>query len=184
MGSTSHIEDSKKELVRDVHRLAHLGVRLVDTNDGKVLVQKGSKSSLVHDVKVKQDLYPKLVELKKLVVEKNIEAFSLKEDGVLRYQDRLCVSDIDGLREFILEEAHGSKYSIHPGSTKMYYGFKKSFLVARYEERYCYLCVKVPHLSTSEGRASKARWVVSRYRNLHLEVGRYKHGFCNRFAQG
>src|SRR5687767_13304654 len=33
MGSTSHIEDSKKELVRDVHRLAHLVVRLVDTND-------------------------------------------------------------------------------------------------------------------------------------------------------
>ena len=63
----------------------------------------------MNDVKVKQDLDPKLVELKKLVVEKNIEAFSLKEDGVLRYHDRLCVPDVDGLREFILEEAHGSK---------------------------------------------------------------------------
>ena len=90
-------------------------------------MQKGSQSSLVHDVKAKQDLDHKLVELKKLVVEKNIEAFSLKEDGVLRYQDRLCVPDVDGLREFILEEAHGSKYSLHPGSTKMYHGLNAHF---------------------------------------------------------
>ena len=46
MGSVSHVEDGKKELVRDVHRLAHLGVQLVDSNDGRVLVQKGSESSL------------------------------------------------------------------------------------------------------------------------------------------
>ena len=26
MGSVSHVEDGKKELVHDVHRLAHLGV--------------------------------------------------------------------------------------------------------------------------------------------------------------
>ena len=90
-------------------------------------MQKGSESSLVNDVKSKQDNDPKLVELKKLVVEKNIEAFSLKEDGELRYQDRLCVPDVDGLREFILEEAHGSKYSIQPGSTKMYHGLKEHF---------------------------------------------------------
>ena len=73
MGSVSHVEDSKRELVKDVHRLAHLGVRLVDTNDGKVLVQKGSQSSLVNDVKAKQDLDPKLVELKKLVVERTLK---------------------------------------------------------------------------------------------------------------
>ncbi|WMV46376.1 hypothetical protein MTR67_039761, partial [Solanum verrucosum] len=40
-------------------------------------------------------------------------------DGVLKYQGRLCVWDVDGLREKILEEAHGSRYSIHPGATKM-----------------------------------------------------------------
>ena len=32
MGSTSHIEDEKKELVKDVHRQARLGVWLVDSN--------------------------------------------------------------------------------------------------------------------------------------------------------
>jgi hypothetical protein len=30
------------------------------------------------------------------------------------------VPDVDHLHEKILQEAHGSTYSIHPGSTKMY----------------------------------------------------------------
>ena len=41
-------------------------------------------------------------------------------DTVLRYQGRLCVLDVDSLRGQILEEAHGSRYSIHAGATKMY----------------------------------------------------------------
>ena len=31
MGSTSHVEGDKKDLVKDIHRLARLGVRLVDS---------------------------------------------------------------------------------------------------------------------------------------------------------
>ena len=41
-------------------------------------------------------------------------------DSVLRNQGRLNVLDIDNLRGNILEEAHGSRYSIHPGATKIY----------------------------------------------------------------
>lgn len=33
---------------------------------------------------------------------------------------RLCVSDVGGLRERFMSEAHSSGYSIHLGSTKMY----------------------------------------------------------------
>ncbi|WMV41179.1 hypothetical protein MTR67_034564, partial [Solanum verrucosum] len=60
------------------------------------------------------------MELKESVLNKSVEAFSQGRDGVRRYQGRLCVPDVDGLREKILEEAHGSRYSIHPGATKMY----------------------------------------------------------------
>ena len=45
----------------------------------------------------------------------------LRGDGVLRYQGRLYVPDVYGLRDRILEEAHGSHYSIHLGSMKMYH---------------------------------------------------------------
>ena len=38
----------------------------------------------------------------------------------MRYQGRFCVHNVDDLRNQILERAHDSRYSIHPGSTNMY----------------------------------------------------------------
>ena len=42
MGSTAHVEDEKKELVNDLHRLSRLGVRLVDSTTGDVSVNPSS----------------------------------------------------------------------------------------------------------------------------------------------
>ncbi|WMV08551.1 hypothetical protein MTR67_001936, partial [Solanum verrucosum] len=41
MGSVAHIEDDKKKLVQDVHRLVRLGVQLVDSTKGRVIVHNG-----------------------------------------------------------------------------------------------------------------------------------------------
>jgi len=41
MGSVAHIEEERKELAKDVHRLARLGVCLTDTSDIGVIVQNG-----------------------------------------------------------------------------------------------------------------------------------------------
>ena len=62
-----------------------------------------------------------------MVLSKSNESFSQGEDGVLRHQKRLCVPDMDGLRELIMEEAHGSRYSIHPGATKMYLDLREIY---------------------------------------------------------
>jgi hypothetical protein len=43
------------------------------------------------------------------------------------FKDRICVPDIESLRETILKEAHDSDYSIHPGSTKMYQDLKQKY---------------------------------------------------------
>lgn len=72
------------------------------------------------DVKGRQDEEPILVKLKETVQNQKVEVFSKEGDGVLRYQGRLCVSDVDDLRSRMLHEAHVSRYSIHPGATKMY----------------------------------------------------------------
>ena len=45
----------------------------------------------------------------------------------MRYQGRLCFPSLDGLRIRILEEAHRSRYSIHPGATKMYHDLREVF---------------------------------------------------------
>ena len=42
MGSVLHVVEGKKELARDVHRLARLGVRLFDSAEGSIGVQSSS----------------------------------------------------------------------------------------------------------------------------------------------
>ena len=55
------------------------------------------------------------------------DSFALGGDGILWYQDRLCVPDVDDLRTRIVAEAHSSRCYIHPRSTKMYHEFKKIY---------------------------------------------------------
>ena len=72
----------------------------MDSTKGGVVVHNVSESSFVMDVKSKQGLDYILVVLKELVLNKFVEAFSQGGDGVLRYQGRLCVPDVDGLNKF------------------------------------------------------------------------------------
>ena len=68
MGTVSHVEKSKKDLVKDVHRLACLGVQLEDSPNGGFVVHHNSESSLVVELKSKQHLHPSLMELKESVL--------------------------------------------------------------------------------------------------------------------
>ena len=120
MGSVAHVEEQRKELVKDVHRLAHLGVCLMSISESGVTVQNGEESSLVVEVKEKQKSDSILLELKGTIHNERVKVFSQRIDGVLRYQGRLRVPNVDELRQHILVETHKSRYSIHPGSTKMY----------------------------------------------------------------
>ena len=51
MGSVAHVEEKIKELVKDVQRLAHLGICLMSISDSSVTVQNGAESSFVVEVK-------------------------------------------------------------------------------------------------------------------------------------
>ena len=53
MGSLSHVGKEKREMVKDIHRLANLGVRLLDSKDRGVVVHEIDKSSLCAEVKEK-----------------------------------------------------------------------------------------------------------------------------------
>jgi hypothetical protein len=53
--------------------------------------------------------------------------FMEDEQGTIGFKNRICVPDIDSLRETILKEAHDLVYSIHPGSTKMYQDLKQKY---------------------------------------------------------
>jgi len=53
--------------------------------------------------------------------------FSLGENSVLMFRDRVCVPDVLELKRQILDKGHRSSLSIHPGATKMYQVLKRLF---------------------------------------------------------
>ena len=87
IGSVTDGQDNNKELVCDVHKFSQLGVFLVDSNDGGVIVQNNLKLPLVSNVKNKKDLDPLLVNLKKLVSKKSVEAIS---KGMVFFYIKVC----------------------------------------------------------------------------------------------
>ncbi|XP_070036897.1 uncharacterized protein [Nicotiana tomentosiformis] len=121
MGSLAHVEAKKIELDRELHQLTCLGVQLVDSDDGGVVLQNTAKSSLIAEVKERQYEDPELVEVRERVPLQKKPMLELREYGVIRYRGFLCVPDVARLRDRIMSEAHYSWFSIHPGSTKMYH---------------------------------------------------------------
>ncbi|KAG8500640.1 hypothetical protein CXB51_002642 [Gossypium anomalum] len=58
----------------------------------------------------------------------NVESeFQIDDNDCLRFRSRLCVPRNSELILMILSEAHSSRMSIHPGSTKMYNDLKRQF---------------------------------------------------------
>ena len=53
--------------------------------------------------------------------------YALGNDGILRFQGRICVPDDAKVKKLILEEGHKSRLSLHPGMTKMYQDLKETF---------------------------------------------------------
>ena len=83
-----------------------------------------------------------------------VQCFHQDNEGVLWFKNRLVVPKNLELREQILDEAHLSRYSIHPGNNKMYQDLKQRFWwtrmkreIARYVSE-CDTCrrVKASHL--------------------------------------
>nr|GFA78115.1 putative reverse transcriptase domain-containing protein [Tanacetum cinerariifolium] len=55
------------------------------------------------------------------------KAFKIRPDGTHCIKNRSWLSLFGNLRDLIMHESHKSKYSIHPGSDKMYQDLKKLY---------------------------------------------------------
>jgi hypothetical protein len=82
--------------------------------------------------------------------------FQKDHQDVIWFGKRLVVPVDPEIKKIILDEAHMSKFSIHPGSTKMYQDFKQNFLwsnmkvdIAKYVDE-CDTChwMKASHLKS------------------------------------
>nr|GEV74468.1 hypothetical protein [Tanacetum cinerariifolium] len=87
-----------------------------------------------------------------------IKKLERRTNGSFCLNGRICIPCQGNLRELIMHESHKSKYSIHPGSDKMYQDLKKLYWwpnmraeIATYVRKHYYgFVTKLPKTSTSQ----------------------------------
>jgi hypothetical protein len=90
--------------------LSHISIELA-LQDQIIMAQLGDKGVQI----IKENLHQKT---------KKYKCFCQDGKGILWFEGRLVVPKNKDLRKRILDEAHLSKFSMHPGSTKMYHDLK------------------------------------------------------------
>ncbi|XP_070032918.1 uncharacterized protein [Nicotiana tomentosiformis] len=100
MGSLAYILVGERLLVADVQTLANQFVRLDVSEPSRVLDCKVARSSLYEHIRERQHDDLHLFDLKDTVRHGGAKKVV---DGVLQMQGHICVPNMDGLRELILE---------------------------------------------------------------------------------
>ncbi|XP_070012914.1 uncharacterized protein [Nicotiana sylvestris] len=114
-------------MAMDVQALASQFVRLDLSEPIRVLACVVSRFSLFDRIRERQYDDPHLLVLWDTVQHGDARNVTIGDDWVLRMQGRICVPDVDDIRELILTEAHSSRYSIHPGAAKMYQDLRQHY---------------------------------------------------------
>jgi hypothetical protein len=86
-----------------------------------------AEPTLEAEIRQHQKENKKLQEIRELLKIGKAPHFREDDQGTLWYKGRICVPDVADLRKLILSETHDTAYSIHLGSTKMYYDLKERF---------------------------------------------------------
>ncbi|GJT75031.1 putative reverse transcriptase domain-containing protein [Tanacetum coccineum] len=75
--------------------------------------------------------------------------FEKRDDGGIYFVDRIWIPSVGGIKKLIMDEAHTSMYSVHPGADKIYYDLRVLYWwprikrdIAEYISR-CLMCSKI-----------------------------------------
>ena len=119
-----HYHPRKANVVADAlsHKSYQVEEAPLSLNHAEVLAHIALVLNLLEQIIIeqRQDV-SEISHIKKLIAEGRGPHFSIDDQGVVRFKNRLVVSSSKELRRKILDEAHHSKLSIHPGSNKMYH---------------------------------------------------------------
>ncbi|XP_069147009.1 uncharacterized protein [Solanum lycopersicum] len=122
MGSLAALSIDEIPLAKEVQILSNSLVRLqiLEESDGMIAFIE-ARSSLVDQLRAHQFDDEKLCLIRDRVLRGEVKEVVLDSDGVLRIGGIICVPRTGDFIRLILEEAHCSLYSIHPGAAKMYH---------------------------------------------------------------
>jgi hypothetical protein len=104
--------------------MEQLNLGILNTMEATVMEVE---STLEQDIRKGQESDEKIKEIKAQISLGKAPDFTEDEQGTLWFKKRICVPEIEHLRQLILREAHDSAYSIQPGSTKMYQDLKEKY---------------------------------------------------------
>ena len=120
-------------------------------NVGIEMISQGSLANLKIDFNLEAQIIEAQKEDKgmKYLKEKlsNTTDYKVDDAGVIWFINWLVVPMVPELRQQILDEAHTTKYSIHPGSNKMYQDLKQRFWWTK-----CDTCRKVKAIHLKSAR--------------------------------
>ncbi|XP_070031680.1 uncharacterized protein [Nicotiana tomentosiformis] len=127
MGSLAFIPVGERPIASDIQMLANQLVRMDILEPICVLACTIARSSLFKRIRDRQYDDPHLLVLRDTVRHSGSKQVTVGYYGVLMMQGRVCLPNVDGLRELILEDAHSSRYSIHPGAAKIYQNMRQHY---------------------------------------------------------
>ena len=107
MGSLAHILVYNRSIVKELGDLFNMGVQFEVTESQGLVAQFKVRPLLIDEINANKDKDPSFIKLRETVQLGQTSGFEIR-DGVLRRGNRLCVPDIDGLRQRILQEAHNA----------------------------------------------------------------------------
>ncbi|WVZ80352.1 hypothetical protein U9M48_027835, partial [Paspalum notatum var. saurae] len=119
---------------------------------------------------------PGMAHIREGIAEAKRDCFTLDNQGVLWFKNRLVVPKDMELRKKILEEAHESVLAMHPGSNKMYQDLKQRFWwtrmkreIAKYVSE-CHVCkrVKADHLKPG-GMLQPLNIPAWKWEDIHMD---------------
>ena len=93
-------------------------------SDGAILAQLKAQPVLKQMIIDAQKNNEELQKKVQLVRDSDKTDFSIKEDGSLYFQNRLCVLADNELKKKLLYEAHTTVFTMHHGGNKMYQDLK------------------------------------------------------------
>jgi hypothetical protein len=95
------------------------------------------------------------------------KCFRQGKNGVLWFEDRLVVPKNKDLKKKILDKAHLSKFSMHPGSTKMYHDLKPLYWWTRMKREIAQYILECDTCQRIKASHLKSAGAFSPYQYLH-----------------
>ncbi|XP_073363024.1 uncharacterized protein [Aegilops tauschii subsp. strangulata] len=107
---------TQRDILRDMEKL---GIEVYVRDSTSTVMALQVKPDLQDKIRMKQMDDPFLLNLRKGIEQGKPLEFHIRSDGSVWLRNRICVPDQSDLKLEIMQEAHSTPYTVHPGSTKM-----------------------------------------------------------------